>query len=83
MQLHVISVVAQTNHQITKCSEIKFGDLFMNGVNHRGKTPPDEFKVTTPKNPLLSKQVVTSKGNSIPYTNLRRMLATKFFSSTT
>ena len=27
------------------------------------ETPPDEFKVTTPKNPLLSKQVVTSKRN--------------------
>ena len=26
------------------------------------KTPPDDFKVTTPENPLLSKQVVTSKG---------------------
>ena len=29
-------------------------DLFMNGENHRGKTPPNDFKVTTPKNPLLS-----------------------------
>ena len=27
------------------------------------KTPLDEFKVITPENPLLSKQVVTSKGN--------------------
>ena len=36
--------------------EIKFdtGDLFTNGENHRGKTPPGEFKVTTPENPLLS-----------------------------
>jgi len=25
----------------------------MNGENHRGKTPPGDFKVTTPKNPLL------------------------------
>ena len=66
-------------------TENKFdtSDLFTNGENHRSKTPLGEFKVTTPKNPLLSKQVVTSKGNSIPYTNLRRMLATKFFSSTT
>ena len=51
-------MIAQTNHQITKCSgkEIKFdtADLFMNGENHRGKTPPSEFKVTTPENPLLS-----------------------------
>ena len=45
--------------------EIKFdtGNLFTNGKNHRGKTPLDEFKVTTPKNPLLSKQAITSKRN--------------------
>ena len=30
------------------------GDLFMNRENHRGKTPQSDFKVTTPKNPLLS-----------------------------
>ena len=30
-----------------------------------------DFKVTTPKNPLLSKQTVTSKGISVPYTNLQ------------
>ena len=30
------------------------GDLFTNGKNHRGKTPLDDFKVTTPKNLLLS-----------------------------
>ena len=35
------------------------------------KTPLGEFKVTTPKNPLLSKQVVTSKGIPVPYTNLQ------------
>ena len=34
------------------------------------KTPLGDFKVTTPNNPLLSQQAVTSKGNSIPYTNL-------------
>ena len=28
-------------------------DLFTNGENLRGKTPSGEFKVTTPKNPLL------------------------------
>ena len=39
------------------------GDLFMNRENHRGKTPLGEFKVTNPENPLLSKQVVTSKRN--------------------
>ena len=26
----------------------------MNGENHQGKILPDDFKVTTPKNPLLS-----------------------------
>ena len=35
------------------------------------KTPLGDFKVTTPENPLLSKQVVTSKGISVPYTNLQ------------
>ena len=56
-----------TNKSPTKlnATENKFdtGDLFMNGENYRGKTPSDEFKVTTPDNPLLSKQAVTSKKN--------------------
>ena len=30
------------------------GNLFTNGKNHQGKTPPDDFKVTTSKNLLLS-----------------------------
>ena len=53
--------------------EINFdmSDLFTNGENHRGKTLPGEFKVTTPENPLLSKQAVTSKGIPILYTNLQ------------
>ena len=42
----------------------------MNWENHQGKTPPGEFKVTTSENPLLSKQAITSKEISIPYTNL-------------
>ena len=45
-----------TNKSPTKLNavEIKFdmGDLFMNEENHWGKTPPGDFKVTTPKNPL-------------------------------
>ena len=41
------------------------------GKNSKAKTQSDEFKVTTHQNPLLSKQAVTSKGNSIPYTNLQ------------
>ena len=39
------------------------GDLFMNGENHQGKTPQGEFKLTTPENPLLSKQAITNKRN--------------------
>ena len=35
------------------------------------KTPPGDFKITTPENPLLSQQAVTSKGIPIPYTNLQ------------
>ena len=38
---------------------------------YMAKTPPGDFKVTTPKNPLLSKQAVTSKGILVPYTNLQ------------
>ena len=34
------------------------------------KTPPGDFKVTTPKNLLLSQQAVISKGILVPYTNL-------------
>ena len=36
-----------------------------------GNTPPNDFKVTTPENSLLSQQVVTSKGITVPYTNLQ------------
>ena len=35
------------------------------------KTPSSDFKVTILENPLLSKQTVTSKEISIPYTNLQ------------
>ena len=53
--------------------EIKFDkdDFFMNGENHQGKTPLSEFKVTTPENPLLSKQAITSKGIPVSCTNLQ------------
>ena len=39
------------------------GDLFTNRKNHQGKIPLGEFKVTSPENPLLSNQTVTSKRN--------------------
>ena len=52
-----------TNKSPTKlnAAEIKFdtNDLFTNRKNHRDKTPQGEFKVTTPNNPLLSKQTIT------------------------
>ena len=35
------------------------------------KTPQGDFQVTTPEIPLLSQQAVTSKGISVPYTNLQ------------
>ena len=53
--------------QTTKLNAVenKFdtSDLFVNGENHRGETPPGEFKVTISENPLLSKQTVASKRN--------------------
>ena len=41
------------------------------GKTYTAKTPSGDFKVTTPENPLLLKQVVTCKGISVPYTNLQ------------
>ena len=41
------------------------------GKTYTAKTPLSDFKVTILENPLLSKQAVTSKGISVPYTNLQ------------
>ena len=41
------------------------------GKTYTAKTPPGDFKVTTLKNLLLSKQMVTSKGIPVPYTNIQ------------
>ena len=41
------------------------------GKTNMAKTPSGDFKVTTPENPLLSQQAVTSKGIPVPYTNLQ------------
>ena len=38
---------------------------------YTAKNPPSDFKVTTPDNPLLSKQAITSKGIPVSYTNLQ------------
>ena len=51
-------------------NKFDMGDLLTYRENHRGKNPPGEYRLTTPKNPLLSQQAVTSKGISVPYTNL-------------
>ena len=44
------------------------------GKTNAVKTPPGDFKVTTSEDPLLSKQAITSKGISVPYTNLQLIL---------
>ena len=41
------------------------------GKTSKAKTPLGDFKVTTPENPLLLQQVVTSKGIPIPYIKLQ------------
>ena len=43
----------------------------------KAKTPQGDFKVTTPENPLLSQQAVTSNGIPEPYTNLNVQIAYK------
>ena len=41
------------------------------GKTNSTKTPPSDFKITIPEIPLLLQQAVTSKGISVPYTNLQ------------
>ena len=41
------------------------------GKIYTAKTPQGDFKVTTPENPLLSKEAITCKGILIPYTNVQ------------
>ena len=41
------------------------------GKTYTAKTPPRDFKVTTPENSLLSQQAITNKGIPVPYTNLQ------------
>ena len=41
------------------------------GKTNTAKTPPGDFKVTISEIPLLSQQVVTSKGISVVYTNIQ------------
>ena len=41
------------------------------GKTFKVKTPPGDFKITTPKNSLLSQQSTISKGIPVLYTNLQ------------
>ena len=41
------------------------------GTTNTTKISPGDFNVTTLEIPLLSQQAVTSKGISVPYTNLQ------------
>ena len=60
-------MVAQTNHQLTKCSGNKIDTVICLrlGKTYTAKTPPGDFKVTTLENSLLSHQAITNKGISI------------------
>ena len=66
-------MVAQTNHQITKCSGnyIEMVICLRMGKTYAAKTPSGDFQVTTSEIPQLSQQAVTSKGILLPYTNLQ------------
>ena len=44
---------------------------FQMGKTNTAKIPQGDFKVTTLENSLLSQQVVTRKGISVPYINLQ------------
>ena len=62
------------NKSTTKLNAVEIkvdtGICLQMGKTSKAKTLLGEFKVTTSENPLLSKQVVTSKGIPVPYTNL-------------
>ena len=64
-----------TNKSPTKlnAAKIKFTRWFVYewGKPTRQKPHPGDFKVTTPMNPLLSKQAVISKEIPVLYTNLQ------------
>ena len=67
-------MVPQKNHQLSKYvakNKVDTVICLQMGKTNMAKTPPNDFKVTIPENPLLSKQAVTSKGILVPYTNLQ------------
>ena len=66
-------MVAQTNHQLSQYAaknKVNTVICLWMGKTFKAKTSLGDFKVTTPKNLLLSQEVVTSKGILFPYTNL-------------
>ena len=60
-----------TNKSPTKLNEveIKFDTVIclQMGKTTKAKTPPSDFKVTTPKNSLINNQAITSKKNLTNY----------------
>ena len=67
-------MVVQTNHQLSKYAtenKVNMVIFLQIGKTSKVKTPLGDFKVTTLENPLLSQQVVTTKGIPVPYTNLK------------
>ena len=48
------SINKSPNYLNVAKNKLDTSNLFMNGENYQGKTPPGDFKVTTPNNPLLS-----------------------------
>ena len=67
-------MITQTNHQLSQYAaenKVDTVNFLQMGKTSKAKTPPGNFKVTTPENPLLSQQAVTSKGIPVSYTNLQ------------
>ena len=67
-------MVAQKNHLLSSSTVENKVDIVIClriEKTSKAKTPLGDFKVTTPENPLLSQQAVTSKGISVPYTSLQ------------
>ena len=62
-----------TNHKLNQMQRKLnwHGDLLTNGkTSRKAKTTPSDFKVTTPKNPLINNQAVISIRNHTNYPNL-------------
>ena len=64
-------MVAQTNHQVQQKKKINTVICLRIGKTNMAKTPPGDFKVTTPEILLLSQQAVTSKEILVLYINLQ------------